>query len=125
MAIVVHPVEQTTQRVILRHVSWETYERLLAEHEQCSSPRFTYDRGVLEIMSPSIKHERLNRSLATLCEVIAEEWHIDLDNAGSTTFKREAVACGFEPDSCFYVQNVERVRERDQIDLTVEPPPTS
>jgi Uma2 family endonuclease len=123
MATVVHSPEQTTQRVILRHVSWETYERLLSEHEQCSSPRFTYDRGVLEIMSPSIKHERLNRSLATLCEVIAEELHIELDNAGSTTFKREDLARGFEPDSCFYVQNVERVRERDQIDLTVDPPP--
>jgi Uma2 family endonuclease len=58
----VHPSEQTTQRVILRHVSWETYERLLAEHEQSSSPRFTYDGGVLEIMSPSTRHERLNRS---------------------------------------------------------------
>src|SRR6266700_436280 len=123
MATVLHPPEQTTQRVILRRVSWETYERLLAEHEQCSSPRFTYDRGVLEIMSPSIRHERLNRSLATMCEVIAEELHIELDNAGSTTFKREDLTRGFEPDSCFYVQNVERVRDRDQIDLTVGPPP--
>jgi Uma2 family endonuclease len=123
MTTVLYPPAQTTQRVILRHVSWETYERLLAEHEQCSSPRFTYDHGVLEIMSPSIKHERLNRSIATMCEVIAEELHIELDNAGSTTFKREDLARGFEPDSCFYVQNVERVRDRDQIDLTVDPPP--
>jgi len=123
MATVLHPSEQITQRVILRHVSWETYERLLSEHEDCSSPRFTYDRGVLEIMSPSIKHERLNRSIATICEVIAEELHIELDNAGSTTFKREDLARGFEPDSCFYVRNVERVRDRDQIDLTVDPPP--
>ena len=55
MGTVLHPPEHTTQRVTRRHVSWETYERLLAEHEQCSSPRFTYDRGVLEIMSPSIQ----------------------------------------------------------------------
>ena len=48
----VHPSEQTTQRVILRHVSWETYERLLAEHEQSSSPRFTYDGGVLRDYEP-------------------------------------------------------------------------
>lgn len=123
MSPVLDPPEQTTQRVILRRVSWETYERLLAEHEQCSSPRFTYDRGVLEIMSPSIRHERLNRSIATMCEVIAEELHIELDNAGSTTFKRADLTRGFEPDSCFYVQNVERVRGRDQIDLTVDPPP--
>ena len=123
MVTVVHPSAQTTQRVILRHVSWETYERLLAEHEQSSSPRFTYDGGVLEIMSPSTRHERLNRSIATLCEVIAEECNIELDNVGSNTFKREDLARGFEPDSCFYVQNVERVRSREQIDLTVDPPP--
>ena len=123
MVTVVHPSEQTTQRVILRHVSWETYERLLAEHEQSSSPRFTYDGGVLEIMSPSTRHERLNRSIATLCEVIAEECNIELDNVGSNTFKRKDLARGFEPDSCFYVQNVERVRSREQIDLTVDPPP--
>ena len=123
MVTVVHPSEQTTQRVILRHVSWETYERLLAEHEQSSSPRFTYDGGVLEIMSPSTRHERLNRRIATLCEVIAEECNIELDNVGSNTFKREDLARGFEPDSCFYVQHVERVRNREQIDLTVDPPP--
>jgi Uma2 family endonuclease len=124
MVTVLHtPLEQTTQRVILRHVRWETYERLLAEHEQSSSPRFTYDGGVLEIMSPSTRHERLNRSIATLCEVLAEERNIDLDNVGSTTFKREALARGFEPDSCFYIQNVERVRNREQIDLAVDPPP--
>jgi Uma2 family endonuclease len=119
----VHPSEQITQRVILRHVSWETYERLLAEHEQSSSPRFTYDGGVLEIMSPSTRHERLNRRIATLCEVIAEECNIELDNVGSNTFKREDLARGFEPDSCFYVQHVERVRNREQIDLTIDPPP--
>ena len=119
----VHPSEQTTQRVILRHVSWETYERLLAEHEQSSSPRFTYDGGVLEIMSPSTRHERLNRRIATLCEVIAEECNIELDNVGSNTFKREDLARGFEPDSCFYVQHAEHVRHREQIDLAVDPPP--
>ena len=58
-----------------------------------------------------------------MCEVIAEELHIELDNAGSTTFKRADLTRGFEPDSCFYVQNVDRVRDRDQIDLTVDPPP--
>jgi hypothetical protein len=37
------------QRVVLRSVSWETYERLLAESSDCSSPRLAYDRGVLEL----------------------------------------------------------------------------
>jgi Uma2 family endonuclease len=45
------------RKVILHNVRWETYERLLAEQESGSAPRFTYDRGELEIMSPSTEHE--------------------------------------------------------------------
>jgi hypothetical protein len=37
------------QRVVLRCVSWETYERLLAESADRSSPRLAYDRGVIEL----------------------------------------------------------------------------
>ena len=33
------------------------------------------------------------------------------------------MACGFEPDSCFYIQNEERVRGKSRVDLTVDPPP--
>ena len=44
METVEDPAEQ---RVILHNVRWETYERLLAEQESSSAPRFTYDRGEL------------------------------------------------------------------------------
>jgi Uma2 family endonuclease len=111
------------QRVILRHVSWGTYERLLAEHLECSSPRFTYDRGMLEIMVVSAEHERPNRLLASLFEVLAEEMDIDFENLGSNTFKREDLTQGFEPDTCFYIQQVERIRGKTRLDLTIDPPP--
>ena len=116
-------VNQTEQRVVLHDVSWATYEHLLADHLDCSSPHFTYDRGTLEIMSPSGRHEHANRSIATLVEVLAEEWEMDLINLGSTTFKREDFQRGFEPDTCFYFQNAERIRGKDEIDLHVDPPP--
>jgi len=111
------------QRVVLNHVSWETYESLLADHLDCSSPRFTYDRGMLEIMSPSAEHEEANRTIATLVEVVAEELRIRFRNLGSTTFRREDLKRGFEPDSCFYIQSVERIRGKKKIDLTIDPPP--
>ncbi|MEN3331560.1 MAG: hypothetical protein V7641_925 [Blastocatellia bacterium] len=116
-------VSQTEQYVVLYDVSWATYEHLLGDHLDCSSPRFTYDGGTLEIMSPSSRHEKTNRSIATLVEVLAEEWEIDLMNLGSTTFKREDFKRGFEPDSCFYFQNAERIRGKDEIDLHIDPPP--
>jgi Uma2 family endonuclease len=111
------------QRVVLRNVSWETYERLLTDHENSSVPHFTYDRGVLEIMSPLPEHEKYNRTIALAVEVLAEEMGIDVDDLGSTTFRRRDLQRGFEPDSCFYIQNEERIRGKARIDLTVDPPP--
>lgn len=111
------------QRVVMRDISWEAYERLLVDFADRSAPRLTYDQGTLEIMSPLEEHEESNRTIALLVEVVAEERGIDVRNLGSTTFKRADLAKGFEPDSCFYIQNAERVYGKAQIDLTVDPPP--
>lgn len=120
MVTVTTPAEQ---RIVLHGVSWETYERLLADHLDSSAPRFTFDRGELEILSPFAEHERANRTIALLVEEVAVEWAIEAQNVGSTTFKRRDMQRGFEPDSSFYVQNEERIRGRHQIDLDIDPPP--
>ncbi len=111
------------QRILLSNIAWETYERLLADHLDSSAPRFAYDRGLLEIVSPSTEHEERNRTLASLVEVVAEETTVDFRNVGSMTFKRRDLERGFEPDSCFYIQNEPRVSGRVQIDLASDPPP--
>jgi Uma2 family endonuclease len=111
------------QRLVLGHVSWETYERLLADYLDSSSPRFTYDRGRLEIMSPSREHEKLKEVAAAIADVVAEEWQVEFERLGSTTFRRSDLERGLEPDSCFYIQNVERIRGKREIDLLVDPPP--
>lgn len=111
------------QRVILYGISWETYERLLADLADRSLPRLTFDQGVLEIMSPTPEHEEYNRMLALFVEVIAEEFQINIRSLGSTTFKRQDLLKGFEPDSCFYVQSVTRIRGKRRLDLTQDPPP--
>ena len=111
------------QRVILENVSWETYERLLAESIDSVGTRFTYDEGALEIMVVSIGHENPNRTLAQLVEIVAEETDRDLHRAGSTTFKRKDLAKGFEPDSCFYIGHAEQTRGKEELDLVTDPPP--
>jgi Uma2 family endonuclease len=120
METVKSPAEQ---RVILHGVSWETYERLLAEHADRSAPRFAYDRGELEIMSPNPEHERTNRRISQLVLAVADEMGIAAEDLGSTTFRRKEFERGFEPDSCFYIQNEGLVRGKDRIDLAVDPPP--
>jgi Uma2 family endonuclease len=111
------------QRVLLRGISWATYEGLLNDQEERSSPRFAYDRGMLEIVPISLEHEEPNRSLATVVEIVAEELGIDFRNVGSTTFKRKDLAQGFESDTAFYIRNEPRVRGLATIDLASDPPP--
>jgi Uma2 family endonuclease len=120
MATILSPPEQ---RVTLHNVSWETYERLLADLQDSSAPRMTYDRGTLEIMSPSSEHERYNRTAAQIVEELAVEMNVNIDSLGSTTFRREDIDRGFEPDSCFYIRNAASVRGKKRIDLGVDPPP--
>ena len=77
------------QRTVLHNISWKTYEHLLADHRDSSSPRFAYDQGVLEIMVVSSRHERSNRLISLLVEIVAEEMDLDLVNLGSTSWVRE------------------------------------
>jgi Uma2 family endonuclease len=106
-----------------RQVSWQTYERLLVDFEDSHAAHFAYDQGVLEILVPSAKHEESNRSLALLIEMLALEMEMEIRNLGSTTFKRADMLRGFEPDTCFYIQRAEQISGKDEIDLTVDPPP--
>jgi len=123
MAAVLKPPEQVTQKVILNNIRWETYERLLAEHQEVNSTHFTYDRGTLEIMILSLRHERLKEKLTMLVGILAEELNIDIEGAGSTTFRREDLARGLEPDACYYIAKAQYIRQRDEIDLKLDPPP--
>lgn len=126
MEVVKSPAEQ---RMLLQNASWETYERLIAEREERRKPRFFYDRGVLELMSPSGEHDQTSRVVAILVEILAEEIGVDVDNVGSTTFRREDLERGFEADESFYFsENATRARGivRDKGDLVLDegdPPP--
>jgi Uma2 family endonuclease len=111
------------ERVVLQHVSWETYEHLLADHADASVPRFTFDRGRLEIMSPSSEHEEYSQALSLLVEELADRLGMDIRNLGSTTFKRNQLERGFEADACFYLQSAERMHGKAPIDPAVDPAP--
>jgi Uma2 family endonuclease len=110
-------------RILLHGVSWETYELLLADHADRRAPRFTYERGELEIVSPSFEYERVAGVLADVVRIVAEELAIDFVAAGTMTVRRADLRRGFEPDASSYIQNVDRVRGLTQIDVRVDPPP--
>jgi Uma2 family endonuclease len=88
---------------VLHGVTWETYERLLADRGEDPRPLLTFDRGELEIMSPSKRHERLARHATVLVGILSLEWGLEVADLGSTTFRHPGWERGFEPDGCFYV----------------------
>jgi Uma2 family endonuclease len=120
MALTVAPSEE---RVLFHNISWETYERLLAERGHSPGTKFAYDEGNLEIMVAHVGHENPNRTLAAIVEITAEETRRDFVRSGSTTFKRQDLAKGFEPDSSFYFRQAELIRGKEDIDLSCDPSP--
>ena len=111
------------QRVVLRNISWQTFETMLAEMGNDRASRMAYDRGTLEIMTPLLPHEYWNRLIERLIFVLGEELNLEILPTGSTTLKREHLRRGAEPDSSYYIRNEARVRNKIAIDLSNDPPP--
>ncbi|MBL8793603.1 MAG: Uma2 family endonuclease [Planctomycetia bacterium] len=110
-------------RLRLTGVDWSTYARLLRLFDERRRLRITYDRGVLEIMTLSPRHERIKHRLGLLVLALAEGMGIAVAGFGSMTFRRRGRRRGLEPDECFWIQHEVQVRGRDQIDLRRDPPP--
>ena len=125
MAITLIPSSrQQTQHILLEGVSWTTYQALLKELGDHRASRLAYDQGVLEIIMPSDLHELINRILALMVTALTDELGMKIRSYGSTTLDREDLARGVEPDSCFYIQNVERILGQGRrLDIKTDPPP--
>lgn len=113
----------SSQRVILQNISWQTFETILAEMGDNRATRLAYDQGILEIMTPLMPHEHNNRLLEHLVFALAEELNLNLKSTGSVTCKRQDFLRGVEPDSSFYIQNEPMMRQKQNLDLTQDPPP--
>lgn len=110
------------RRVLLRDISWETYETLVRELEG-QHLRLTYDRGLLEIMSPSPTHGRIGKFIARMVESLTLELNIPLVGLGNTTWKKQSAGRGLEADECYYIARAEWAMSREDFDLEVDPPP--
>ena len=110
------------RRITLNGVSWQLYQNMLAEVGS-SHIRLTFDQGRLEIMSPLPIHERVKTVLARVIEAYADEMNLPLEGFGSTTFDREDLQKGLEPDECYYIANAPAVIGKEDFDWTIDPPP--
>lgn len=108
-------IDDPEERFTTSSVSWQIYEALLTKLENNSHYRITYLDGVLEIVSPSARHEKLKKRLATLIEFYLIQKRIQHTPMGSTTIRNKLKKAGAEPDECYCIGE-----EKNIPDLAIE-----
>ena len=100
---------EETEGVVLQNVAWNTYSQILKDLDGTNNPRFFYDRGELLVMPNSPEHEEIKDTITYLINILCEEFGINGRSFGSTTYQRFDLSRGFEPDSCFYFGENEKL----------------
>ena len=85
----------------LHDVSWSDFELILQIRGDRAGVRLTYLNGVLELISPSVDHEGVKKTIARLLEAYAEEKGLTFNGFGSWTLKKATRARALEPDECY------------------------
>jgi Uma2 family endonuclease len=111
------------QRIILTDVNWSKFEDILQELGKKRSSKVAYFQNQLEIRMPLPEHEFDKEIIGDMVKILLEELEVDRECYGSTTFKRQDMEAGIEPDNCFYIQNYRLMIGKRRVDLTVDPPP--
>ena len=71
------------QRLLLKNVSWQMYENILAELGERRGVRINYYQGMLEIVTPLPEHEDDKVMIGDLVKALLEE--LDRDYIGSSS----------------------------------------
>jgi len=117
------PRSDGAQRLLLYDVDWNTYNRLLRALDGRHYLRLTYDQGSLELMTLSYGHETASEFWPRIVVILTMVAGLPIRASGSTTMRRRKKQQGLEPDKCFWITKAHLVLDKDQIDLTKDPPP--
>jgi Uma2 family endonuclease len=115
--------QRLSGRLLLHGEPWETYIRMLRVFDERRRLRITFDRGTLELMTLSPRHEHYKSFLGRMVTTLTEEAGLPVASYGSLTLKRRGKQRGLEPDECFWIANADRVRAMRTFDLRRDPPP--
>jgi Uma2 family endonuclease len=74
-------------------------------------------------MTISSRHGRFSGLIARLISVITEEMGIPICGCRDMTCDREDLERALEPDEGFYIENEPAIRAKEEIDLSIDPPP--
>ncbi|NEO98200.1 MAG: Uma2 family endonuclease [Symploca sp. SIO2E9] len=103
------------ERFICDHLNWQDYEALLTKLEDNSHYRVSYLDGVLEILSPSSRHEKPKKRLGLLIELFLCKKQIQATPMRSTTLRKQLQQAGVEPDESYCIE-----QEKAIPDLAIE-----
>jgi Uma2 family endonuclease len=113
-----------SQRFLLYEADWEQYNQIRRSLDDRGQHAFiTFDGHRIELMSPSLEHERAGELIGQLVRAIARVTRTEYLSGGSTTFRRRDLQRGLEADKCFWIQNEMKLHGVKRIDLRVHPPP--
>ena len=110
------------QRFVFSNVTWREFEAFCAALPERHF-RLAYDGSELEIMATSHLHGRLSRLMAQIVIILTDELNMPRQSGGDFTLKGEQVERSIQGDESFYLTNEPKVRNKDKIDLTRDPPP--
>ncbi len=112
---------------VLRGISWKTYLRL-RDNPENYHVRMSYLDGTLILMSPLYTHDNSGWKLGLVIDMVTWVHRIPHLGTATTTLRRKGPGpkkgSAKEPDLGFYLSDHEsRIREKNDIDLDVDPPP--
>lgn len=111
------------QKIYLHDIDWQEFEQILLDLGEKRATRIAYVDGDLEIRMPLPEHERTRVLISHLLVVLLEELDLPWESLGSSTFKKQSMKAGIEPDDCFYIENSQAMLGKKRLDLTIDPPP--
>ena len=103
----------TDGTVVLRGATWADYQRILELRGEHAAPRVAFLKGVLQLVSPSRRHDYVKSMLGRLVEGWCFESGVDLTPYGSWTLESKEAERGVEPDECYVLGAVEDPKAPD------------
>src|SRR5262249_10234829 len=90
------------QRIVIRNVTWEVYDRLSDAVDERQRVFLAYDGKDLEIMTKGRVHENYREFFGRFVNALTFELRIRCHGLGETTWKRPEIMRGLESDFCYY-----------------------
>ena len=90
------------QRIVIRGVSWDLYDRLSDAVGEGQHVYVAYDGKDMELMTTGLIHDDYSEFFGRFMTFVTSELRIRCRPVGRTTWKRPEIARGLEADQCYY-----------------------